>query len=292
MGASRLRKRTWHRDSFLNVSELAGAPSRTRTLGRVTASLHQCPLDHLLTIPPRPAAAALILRAGRFLSAVGEIELRTLAWQVEYTREEHDRGVYLYGFASRQRSYGAWLADEELDPRRDPGHPRLLQELEGLVDDLRVRAGVAMARHIEEPQRTLAFSVVLDHPQGRTRVSLARRRLVPIRHLADLPFDGAEAAAAQLARDGSAAKRARAEWTLLRLQCCIRAAPIDEERRADILADVMRHENDLASWFTAASARFRGAATAAQLQALGLGELPEVAAPMGSVRRFSWVCEA
>ena len=80
----------------------------------MSARLAGCRPAELLTVPPRPGMEEALRRAGRLLYAVGQPRLRELAIGAGYGRDHHRHGLYLYSFASRERTYGEWLAFEEL----------------------------------------------------------------------------------------------------------------------------------------------------------------------------------
>ena len=216
----------------------------------MSANLAACRLADLLTFPVRPAMEEVLRRAARLLYAVGQPRLRELAIGAGYQRDHHRYGLYLYSVASRQRTYGDWLLSEELKPHRDPDEPELLSELEEIVDDLSRKAAVAVASCTAGDDRDEIMGALFDENQltPRTRFGKAKVRIALIRAIATWRVPGAAAAGQRLEGEGTAMQFVACDGLLGMLRLSTREAPLDPERRADILTDVMRCKNHLMSW--------------------------------------------
>lgn len=248
----------------------------------MSASLAGCRLADLLTFPPRPAMEEALRRAARFLHAVGQPRLRELAVGAGYGRDHHRHGLYLYSFASRERTYGEWLAFEELKPHRDPDEPELLRDLEEIVDDLNRKAAVAVASCTTGEDRDEILGALFDESPltARTRFGRAKTRIALIRAVASWGVPGAEAAWQRLEREGATMQLVACDGLLGMLRLSTQAAPLDPERRADILADVMACENHLVRWLAEQKEKLQKCATVDELDQLGLGPVaPEPPEP-------------
>lgn len=231
--------------------------------------------------------ADVILRAGALLNAVSQAHLAAIAVAAGYTRDVHHHGVFCYSFAARQRTYSEWLDYEELNPHRDPRASPLLDELERLVDELGVRAALAITNHVDPAHREELLSFVCNPRMLPTRYARAKSRLGAMRVLESHPCRGARAAYEQLVRDDREGHLRTAARVVEGLRLSVRAAPLDHERRAHILSDVQCFERRLATWIADQRTRFSRVATGQELEALGLeAEVLGAAPGFRSLRGF------
>ena len=239
----------------------------------MSANLAACRLADLLNLPVRPAMEEVLRRAARLLYAVGQPRFRGLAIGAGYQRDHHRHGLYLYSFASRQRTYGDWLVYEELKPHRDPDEPELLGDLEEIVDDLSRKAAVAVASCTSGDDRDEIMGAVFDESPftPRTRFGKAKVRIALIRAIGTWGVPGAEAAGQRLADRDTAIQLISCDGLLGLLRLSTRNAPLDPERRAYILTDVMYCENQLKSWLSEQKQKLQGCASEGELDQLGLG---------------------
>lgn len=252
-----------------------------------------CKLSDLLSVPPNAGMVAVVRRAGTLLAAVADPALRLVALEAGYAASDHVDGLFYYSFASRERSYGDWLDYEEIDPRCDPDNKTLLTQLEQLVDELVVRAAVGIATHVAPAVRDELLSAVCDERQKPTRLARAKTRLSQLRDLSQRPYEGASRADEHLRRGDGANKLALATGVLDMLRLELREAPIDPERRAYILSDVMKFERHLTSWLGAQHKKLALVASAEELEALGLGDaVPAPAPPLPQLQRFLTTAQA
>jgi hypothetical protein len=256
-------------------------------VGPMSANLAACRLADLLTFPVRPRMEEVLRRAARLLYAVGQPRLREIAIGAGYQRDHHRYGLYLYSFASRQRTYGEWLLSEELKPHRDPDEPELLGELEEIVDDLSRKAAVAVASCTSGDDRDEIMGAIFDENQltPRTRFGKAKVRIALIRAIATWGVPGAAAAGQRLADEPTAMQLISCDGLLGLLRLSTREAPLDPERRADILTDVMRCENHLMTWLAEQKEKLQAHASEGELDQLGLGPLvPDM--PLQTLRQM------
>lgn len=184
---------------------------------------------------------------------MGEPDVRAMALEAGYTAQHHTEGLLYYSFAARERTYGDWLDYEEQNPRADPDNKVLLEQIEALLDELSVEAAVGIARHVAPSERDELLSIVCDIRLMPTRFARAKARLSALRNLATRPFDGAARADEHMRRKDGSTKLALASGVLDVLRMDVREAPLEPERRAHILGDVMKFERHLASWLGAPS---------------------------------------
>lgn len=252
-----------------------------------------CKISQLLATPTAPEMRIVIRRSAALLHAVGLPELRGLAIHAGYTHQDHRMGLELYLNAAREATYGEWLDREELQPHVDPESPKLLAELEDVVDALRVRAAAAVARHLAGRQRDVLLALVSTEAGESTRYSRSKTRLTMLDALAHGIFSGADLAAADFRNGDCRARLAHARLLLRRLAAEIRQAPLDVERRAYILADVMRSERSLADWFGVQGARLRAGLPPDHLERVGLGaDAPAEPPRAWRLREFLHAAEA
>ncbi|MEO5727889.1 MAG: hypothetical protein ABI134_00450, partial [Byssovorax sp.] len=159
---------------------------------------------------------------------------------------------------------------------------RLLNKLEEIVDDLSRKATVAVASCTTGEDRDEILGALFDESPltPRTRFGRAKVRVALIRAVASWGVPGAEAAWQRLEREGATAQLVACDGLLGMLRLRTRAEPLDPERRADILADVMVCENHLVRWLAEQEEKLRLCASADELDQLGLGPVaPESPSP-------------
>lgn len=238
--------------------------------GRMARAIGQCALADLMTVPVGDDVVVELRRAAMLLCAVGRTALRGRAIGMGYARRDHMDGLLFYSFASRQRTYADWLDYEELRPHCDPPNEALLEEVEQLLDELSLRAAVSIAVHLAPPGRDHLLSAICDRPDLSTRFARVRARLCALRDLAQQPFDGVRRVDAHLRRGDGETKLALATGVIELLRAAIREAPLDAERHAYILSDVIAFERRLAAWLQVQRARF-AALDREELERVGLG---------------------
>lgn len=248
--------------------------------------IEECSLGALLTAPPRSHIPELLWRSGTLLTVAATGQLRGVARHAGYQDATHRQGLFLYSYASRLQRYGDWLDHEEVAPHRDPDEPELLREVEAILDHLATRMALAILMTATGPVQEDLLCVAVNAEPLRTRFAQARSRLRRIRSLHLLGPAGVDAAE-RFSRERHDARFLRAETILGFLRDGIRAAPLDNDRMADILADVMHFEDLLQEWLRAQGAKLMRVATFEEMEAFGFGQWIETPPPgFSGLRRF------
>jgi hypothetical protein len=186
-------------------------------------------------------------------------------------------------------AYGEWIQYESLRPHCDPLDPETLAALAAVVARIEKKVAVAVATNMAGDDRDEVLGVLFDEgpfkPKGQYR--RARVLLTHVRQLDSWGIPSAQDAWADLVRQGIEEELDHASIILKNLSMLIELAPLDPERRAYMLADVMYAENQLRDWLRDVRAKLEPGTTEAERVRLGLsGEVTQRSYSPAELTRF------